>query len=99
MRDRVATHRKVKPARRPVPPTADRPAVPPSAAWFDRFAWPLFAIFGIGLAVSLGLCAWAKPFWHDEVYTILGSQLTPATLWTASADSLTAAAAAGAPTR
>jgi hypothetical protein len=43
-------------------------------------------VFSLGLAASLVMCARAKPFWHDEVYTILGAQLPPPTLWAASLD-------------
>jgi dolichyl-phosphate-mannose-protein mannosyltransferase len=42
----------------------------------------------IWFAVLLTVWARAKPFWHDEVYTILEARLPVATLWRASIDGL-----------
>lgn len=57
------------------------------AALDRRQGWVLAALI-IGLGVSLVARARAKPFWHDEVFTILASRLPVRTLWTASRDGL-----------
>jgi len=54
----------------------------------DRhWRWVLLA-FGLTLGLLLVGRARAKPFWHDEVFTILASRLSLPALWQASRDGL-----------
>jgi hypothetical protein len=46
----------------------------------------LLATITIWLAMLLGIFARAKPFWHDEVYTILTTQIPLGSLWPAYRD-------------
>jgi hypothetical protein len=57
-------------------------------AWLDRHrvAALTVAVVWIGLLVIAQDVG--RPFWHDEIYTILGSELPVATLWRASRDGL-----------
>jgi 4-amino-4-deoxy-L-arabinose transferase-like glycosyltransferase len=53
----------------------------------DRHAWLVFAAFASVCLVSLLVRARAKPFWHDEIYTILHAGLpTFGTMWRAGVD-------------
>jgi hypothetical protein len=52
----------------------------------DRF-WPIaISVLGLWLAVLLVSAARTKPFWHDEIYTVLLSRLSIGDLWRASRD-------------
>lgn len=53
----------------------------------DRYAWAVFALFASVCLYSLVIRARAKPFWHDEIYTILHAGLPSlGAMWTASLD-------------
>jgi 4-amino-4-deoxy-L-arabinose transferase-like glycosyltransferase len=53
----------------------------------DRYGWFVFAIFALVCLVSVLIRARAKPFWHDEIYTLLHSGLpTFGTMWRAGLD-------------
>jgi 4-amino-4-deoxy-L-arabinose transferase-like glycosyltransferase len=53
----------------------------------DRFSWLVFTAFALVLLASLLVRARAKPFWHDEIYTILHAGLpTFGTMWRAGVD-------------
>ena len=53
----------------------------------DRYGWIVFALFASVCLVSVVIRARAKPFWHDEIYTILHSGLpTLGTMWQAALD-------------
>ncbi len=50
-------------------------------------AWAVFAVFASVLVFSLIVRARAKPFWHDEIYTILHAGLPSlGAMWTAAVD-------------
>lgn len=49
----------------------------------------LLAVFTVGFAVMTTVRAAGKPFWHDEIFTLVAADLpTAATLWTALRDGL-----------
>lgn len=53
----------------------------------DRYSWFVFAVFATVCLASVVIRARAKPFWHDEIYTILHAGLpTLGTMWTAAVD-------------
>jgi 4-amino-4-deoxy-L-arabinose transferase-like glycosyltransferase len=53
----------------------------------DRHGWTVFALFALVCLASLLVRARAKPFWHDEIYTILHAGLpTFGTMWRAGVD-------------
>jgi hypothetical protein len=53
----------------------------------DRFSWLVFALFALVLLMSLVVRARAKPFWHDDIYTILHAGLpTFGAMWSAGVD-------------
>ena len=53
----------------------------------DRYAWAVFALFASVCLYSLVIRARAKPFWHDEIYTILHAGLPSlGAMWAASLD-------------
>jgi hypothetical protein len=53
----------------------------------DRYGWAVFALFASVCLYSLLIRARAKPFWHDEIYTILHAGLPSlGAMWTASLD-------------
>jgi hypothetical protein len=53
----------------------------------DRYSWIVFALFASICLVSVLIRARAKPFWHDEIYTVLHAGLpTLATMWRAALD-------------
>lgn len=53
----------------------------------DRYSWIAFSLFALVLLASLLVRARAKPFWHDEIYTILHAGLpTFGTMWRAGVD-------------
>ena len=52
-------------------------------------AWLVFAIFAAVCLYSIVIRARAKPFWHDEVFTILHSELpSVSAMWAASRDGI-----------
>jgi hypothetical protein len=55
-------------------------------AWIERWRWVVLVTLAGLWAVLLAARAYAKPFWHDEVYTILLSQLSIAQAWRAGID-------------
>ncbi len=58
----------------------------------ERRALIIVAIYSLLLAVVVGQKAVAKPFWHDEIYTILvADQPTLRSIWLSGADGLDAA--------
>lgn len=57
-------------------------------AWAERRRFILLASVVIWIATLLTLRAQHKLFWHDEIYTILGSSLPVATFWQASREGL-----------
>ena len=55
----------------------------------DRYGWLVFALFATICLYSLLIRARAKPFWHDEIYTILHAGLPSfATMWKAGVDGI-----------
>jgi hypothetical protein len=54
----------------------------------DRTAPALIAAVLSTMAALLALAAIAKPFWHDEIYTILVARLPLATMWRAALDGI-----------
>jgi hypothetical protein len=55
----------------------------------DRHSWMVFALFASVCLYSLIIRARAKPFWHDEIYTILHAGLpTVGMMWAASLDGI-----------
>ncbi len=55
----------------------------------DRHGWTLFALFATVCLFSLIVRAREKPFWHDEIYTILYAGLPDLrTMWAAGLDGL-----------
>lgn len=53
----------------------------------DRYSWTVFGIFACICVYSLLIRARAKPFWHDEIYTILHAGLpTLGAMWSAAID-------------
>ncbi len=54
----------------------------------ERHRWWVLLLFVVTLTLLLAARARAKPFWHDEVFTILESRLPLTTLWRASQDGL-----------
>jgi len=57
-------------------------------AWIDRRFVAILVALSLAVAVTIVRRAQVKPFWHDEIYTILASRLPPTRLWTASRDGL-----------
>ena len=54
-----------------------------------RYGWLLFALFATICLYSLLIRARAKPFWHDEIYTILHAGLPGfGTMWRAGLDGI-----------
>jgi hypothetical protein len=56
--------------------------------WLDRRHAILLPLFAVVLFVSLAARARVTPFWHDEIYTLLSSRLSPVALWSALRDGL-----------
>ena len=55
----------------------------------DRYGWLVFALFATICLYSLLIRARAKPFWHDEIYTILHAGLPSlGTMWRAGIDGI-----------
>jgi 4-amino-4-deoxy-L-arabinose transferase-like glycosyltransferase len=55
----------------------------------DRFGWVFFGVFALVCAASLVVRARAKPFWHDEIYTILHAGLpSVGAMWQAAVDGI-----------
>lgn len=55
--------------------------------WIDRHRWVVIAVLTIALAATSIVRARAKPFWHDEIYTILMAGAGgPGAIWRASRD-------------
>src|SRR5688572_17501163 len=55
----------------------------------DRFGWVFFGVFALVCAASLVVRARAKPFWHDEIYTILHAGLpSVGAMWQAALDGI-----------
>lgn len=52
----------------------------------DRLHRAIMVGFAVALAAMLAVRAGAKPFWHDELYTVLASRFPIPTLWRASLD-------------
>src|SRR5262245_62003007 len=52
----------------------------------DRYHRAIMVGFAVALAAMLAVRAGAKPFWHDELYTVLASRFPIPTLWRASLD-------------
>src|SRR5438552_18288148 len=58
-----------------------------TATWIERHAVAVLLLIVLALVASLIPRAHAKPFWHDEVYTVLESQFPSLkTLWAAELD-------------
>jgi len=58
-------------------------------AWLDRRRLVLLAVFTVGFAVMTTVRAAGKPFWHDEIFTLVAADLPSVpTLWTALRDGL-----------
>jgi len=45
------------------------------AAFLDRHRLPVLVLFSLAFFVTVALHAAAKPFWHDEIYTVLLARL------------------------
>jgi len=57
------------------------------AAFLDRHRLPVLALFSLAFFVVVAAHAAAKPFWHDEIYTVLLARLPSArTQWAALRD-------------
>jgi 4-amino-4-deoxy-L-arabinose transferase-like glycosyltransferase len=55
----------------------------------DRYGWLVFTLFAAVCLYSLLIRARAKPFWHDEIYTILHAGLPGfGTMWRAGIDGI-----------
>lgn len=63
--------------------------MPALTAWLDRHRLVLLGVFTAGFAVMTSVRAAGKPFWHDEIFTLVGAALpSVSTLWTALRDGL-----------
>ena len=57
--------------------------------WIERHRVGVLVGFSIGYLLATCIRAWAKPFWHDEIFTLVASKLpSVGTLWTAQRDGL-----------
>jgi hypothetical protein len=56
--------------------------------WLDKHRLIVLLVLTTWIAILLGVFARAKPFWHDEVYTILAADLPVSAMWRASLDGL-----------
>lgn len=73
-------------------PESTRPRLAAPGAFerlLDRHAWTIFALFAFICLLSLIVRARSKPFWHDEIFTILYAGLADLpTMWAAGLDGL-----------
>ena len=59
----------------PVPARGLASAASAAFRWWERWYWLPFVLFGAVVAFETTSVAVTRPFWHDEIYTILVSEL------------------------